>query len=125
MAAIAGSTRSATSCSVVAVISSETASARRFCSGRRQAIRSRVGGVRPIRKASALTVTSRSPASAAAESSAVSGTETRSASVISMAAAARRRIRFRATLGCPRPARQRRAATTTVRTVQWKTNAAR
>ena len=49
----------------------------------------------------------------------------KSAIVKSAAERARRRMRFRATLGCPRPARQSLVAATLDRTVQWIRKATR
>ena len=117
--AIAGSTRSATSCSLVADISSPMASCIRRCSGRRQRSRRPFGGANPSMNATALNV-ARSPVTrASTESSSPPAAATTSAAVRAADATASISIRRRATVASVRPARHRRTATISSNTDQW------
>ena len=119
--AIDGSTRSATSCSLVADINSPIASCIRRCSGRRQRSRRPPGGAKPSMNATALSVARSAIASARGESSSAPAAASTSAAVIAVDAIASISIRRRATVASVRPARHRRTATISSSTDQWIT----
>ena len=122
--AIGGSTRSATSFSLVAAISSTIASCMRSCSGRRQSRRRVAGGAKPSRNATPLTLPI-SVTTSGAQRHLVTGGERGDERDRQRR---RQRARASASASAPpmprlRPARQRRIATMVSSTDQWTRNA--